>query len=83
MGLVNRVVPKGQGREAAEALARELAAFPQGCMRADRASAYEQAGLSLEQGLQVEFERGSRVLAQESLAGAQRFANGVGRHGAF
>jgi enoyl-CoA hydratase len=28
MGLVNRVVPRGQAREAAEALAREVAAFP-------------------------------------------------------
>jgi enoyl-CoA hydratase len=83
MGLVNRVVPKGQSRVAAEALARELSAFPQGCMRADRASAYEQAALSLTDAMRVEFERGTRVLATEGLAGAQRFAGGAGRHGAF
>src|SRR5665647_489033 len=41
MGLVNRVVPQGYAREAAETLAREIAAFPQACMRADRASVYE------------------------------------------
>src|SRR5579871_5143955 len=43
IGLVNRVVKKGESRVAAEALAAELAAFPQACLRADRASAYEQS----------------------------------------
>ncbi|MBN1207791.1 MAG: crotonase/enoyl-CoA hydratase family protein [Myxococcaceae bacterium] len=83
MGLVNRVVPRGKAREAAEALARELAAFPQACMNADRRSAYEQAGLPLEAALRQEFEGGFKVLASESLAGAQRFAQGAGRHGSF
>ncbi|QSQ19257.1 crotonase/enoyl-CoA hydratase family protein [Pyxidicoccus parkwayensis] len=83
MGLVNRVVPKGQAREAAEALAREVAAFPQACMNADRASAYEQAGLGLEEALRQEFERGVKVLESESIAGATRFARGAGRHGKF
>jgi enoyl-CoA hydratase/carnithine racemase len=41
MGLANRVVPDGQARAAAEALAAEIARFPQACMRADRRSAYE------------------------------------------
>src|SRR5262245_119068 len=45
MGLVNRVVPRGQSRAAAEELARSIAAFPQQCMRADRQSALEQHGL--------------------------------------
>ena len=36
IGLVNRVVPRGQSRRAAEELAAELAALPQGCLRADR-----------------------------------------------
>src|SRR3954464_15794549 len=40
MGLASRVVEPGAARAAAEALAREIAAFPQGCMLADRASAY-------------------------------------------
>jgi hypothetical protein len=31
----------------------------------------------------VEFERGTGVLATEGIAGAQRFAGGAGRHGAF
>jgi enoyl-CoA hydratase len=82
MGLVNRVVAKGQARHAAEALAAELAAFPQQCLRADRASAYEQASLALPAALRGELERGRRVLETESLAGAGRFAAGAGRHGA-
>ena len=39
-GLANRVVPHGQARGAAEDLAREIAAFPQRCMLADRRSAH-------------------------------------------
>jgi enoyl-CoA hydratase len=40
IGLANRVVPKGAARAAAEALARELAALPQICLKSDRLSAY-------------------------------------------
>ena len=39
LGLVNRVVPTGQSRPAAEELAAQLARFPQHCMREDRLSA--------------------------------------------
>src|SRR4030081_1611702 len=42
MGLANRVVPCGAARAAAEELAREIAAFPQLCMRTDRRAADEQ-----------------------------------------
>ncbi|XXF74957.1 crotonase/enoyl-CoA hydratase family protein [Myxococcaceae bacterium GXIMD 01537] len=83
MGLVNRVVARGTAREGAESLAREIAAFPQGCMNADRLSAYAQDGLPLDAALRQEFERGVRVLQSESLPGATRFARGAGRHGAF
>jgi len=83
MGLVNRVVPRGQSRAAAEALAAELAAFPPECLKADRASAYAQHDRPLAESLRREFEKGRRVLEQESLAGAQRFAGGEGRHGTF
>ncbi|QDE67238.1 crotonase/enoyl-CoA hydratase family protein [Myxococcus xanthus] len=83
MGLVNRVVPRGQAREAAEALAREVAAFPQACMNADRRSAYTQAGLGTEDALRQEFARGVKVLESESIVGATRFAQGAGRHGKF
>jgi enoyl-CoA hydratase len=83
MGLVNRVVPRGTAREAAEALAREIAGFPQACMNADRRSAYAQSGLPLEEALLQEFQGGIQVLQSESLPGAQRFARGAGRHGKF
>ncbi len=81
MGLVNRVVPAGQARAAAEALAAEIAAFPQICMRGDRQSAYEQADLDLAEALKNEHRIGEAALGAESLAGATRFAGGAGRHG--
>jgi enoyl-CoA hydratase len=81
MGLANRVVPTGQSRAAAEELAAELARAPQGCMRADRLSALHQWGCSEAAAIDVEFGSLARV-AQESIAGAARFAGGAGRHGA-
>jgi enoyl-CoA hydratase len=46
MGLVNRVVPAGTVRKAAEQLAREIAGLPQACLRSDRASALDGISLS-------------------------------------
>jgi enoyl-CoA hydratase len=83
MGLVNRVVPEGTSRQAAEALARELAAFPQQCMLADRASAYAQWDLPLAEALRQEGRRGVPIVAAEGAAGAARFVAGSGRHGRF
>ena len=83
MGLANRVVPKGRGRAEAEALARQIAAFPPICMRSDRASVYDTRGLSLEKALEVEFEHGRGALAREARSGAARFRAGAGRHGSF
>ena len=80
IGLVNRVVPKGQARAAAEALAAELAELPQAALRADRMSAYLQHDLDLEAALAKELELGSRALA-EAVQGAARFTGGAGRHG--
>jgi enoyl-CoA hydratase len=81
IGLANRVVGKGEARQAAEAMAAELAALPQLCLRADRLSALNQWGMSEADAIDAEFASLSRVAA-ESLAGAQRFADGAGRHGA-
>ena len=80
MGLVNRVVPKGEARKAAEQLAHELCELPQAAMRADRMSAYLQHDLDLEAALAKELELGSRALA-EAVEGARRFNDGAGRHG--
>ena len=80
MGLVNRVVPRGTARAAAEQLAHELAALPQAALRADRTSAYLQHDLDLDAALAHELELGSRALT-EAVEGAQRFSGGAGRHG--
>jgi len=83
MGLVNRVSPTGEALARAQALAAEIAAFPQVCMRSDRASALEQAGLDEDAALAAEYRHGLRALEAESLDGATRFAEGAGRHGEF
>lgn len=81
IGLANRVVPKGQARQAAEELAAQLAALPQQCMRSDRMSALQQWGMTESDALAYEFASISRVAA-EAREGAGRFASGAGRHGA-
>jgi enoyl-CoA hydratase len=83
LGLVNRVVRKGTARQAAEDLAREIAEFPQVCMRGDRMSAYQQFDLSFEEAMANEFQHGLLALKEETSSGAKRFAGGVGRHGSF
>jgi enoyl-CoA hydratase len=83
IGLVHRVVANGAVRWAAEELARELAQFPQVCMRGDRMSAYEQYGLDVDAAMANEFTHGLAALAEETSSGAKRFAGGAGRHGAF
>jgi enoyl-CoA hydratase len=80
IGLVNRVVPRGGSRAAAEDLARQLSELPQAAMRADRMSAYLQHDLDLDAALSKELELGSKALA-EAVQGAQRFSGGAGRHG--
>ena len=82
MGLVNRVVPAGQERAAAEELAAGLAAFPQTCLRHDRLALLEQHGLTEEEALAAEWRHGMISLAADAQAGARRFAGGAGRGGA-
>ena len=82
-GLADRLVPKGKSREEAEKLAREIAKFPQLCMRTDRRSAYVGFDYSLEQALINESREGIKVLEAESVTGAARFASGKGRGGRF
>ena len=82
MGLVNRVVPDGLSLDAARELARELATFPQTCLRHDRLSLLEQEGLGEDAALANEFAHGARSL-EDVRAGLSRFQAGAGRHGAF
>jgi len=83
IGACEHVVPDGCAREFAEAMAHEIARFPQQCLRADRRSAYGQQGLGLSEALQAEWRNSAPVLAAEGITGAKRFASGKGRHGNF
>jgi len=84
IGLANRKVPAGKALAAALELAAQIAAFPQQCLRSDRASALRQHGLPLREALAQEFGVGLETLhSGESVEGATRFAKGAGRHGHF
>jgi enoyl-CoA hydratase len=83
IGLVHRVAPPGGALEAAQQLAKQLAAFPQSCLRGDRRSAYAQWDLGFEDALRYELDCGLDALAKEGLDGARRFVAGRGRHGSF
>jgi enoyl-CoA hydratase len=83
-GLANRVVPAGQARQEAEALARAIAEFPLHGVRGDRRSAWEGLGLPLSAAIANEFALGKTTTESgESQEGARRFASGAGRHGKF
>jgi enoyl-CoA hydratase len=82
MGLVSRVVGRGEARSAATALARELAALPQTCLRSDRQSTVESLSLSDTDAMANEFIRGMSTLGAPDLAeGIGRFRAGAGRGG--
>jgi enoyl-CoA hydratase len=84
MGLANRLAEPGGALEEALALARDISAFPQLCMRNDRLSSYQQWSLGLEAALSNELSLGLDVIRSgETLEGARRFAAGAGRHGSF
>ncbi len=84
MGLANRLVEPGQALDEAVRLAGEIAAFPQQCLRGDRLSAHRQWGLDEPAALAEETRIGLEVIRSgETAAGARRFADGAGRHGAF
>jgi len=84
MGLANRVVPRGTSLENALVLAKQIATFPQACMKADRMSAYRQYECpTIRHAIAAEYNRGTEVL-QESVQGAANFAiKKEGRHGDF
>ena len=83
-GLANRVVPSADLQEEAEALALQIAGFPQSCMRNDRRSALEQWGRTEADAIRNEFGLGLKTLSSgETLQGAGRFGKGEGRHGKF
>jgi enoyl-CoA hydratase len=84
LGLCEKLVPKGESRAAAEALAREIARFPQGAVRADRKSVYMQRGRPERDALMREWYNCLASMREEGANGATRFAEqGKGRHGDF
>ena len=82
-GLCEYVTPKGGARAKAEELAREIARFPQVCVRADRRSAIRSHGLGVREALIQEWYNGREALIADGVAGAARFKAGLGRHGDF
>ena len=83
IGLCEYVTPKGSARQKAEELAKEIARFPQTCVRADRRSAIKSHGLSVREALIQEWYNGREALIEDGVAGASRFKDGFGRHGDF
>jgi enoyl-CoA hydratase len=83
IGLCEYVVADGQSRRRAEDLARDIARFPQTCVRADRRSAIRQQGLPLREALIQEWHNGREALVKDGIEGAARFKEGLGRHGDF
>jgi enoyl-CoA hydratase len=83
MGLANRVTAPGAALQEAVALAEQIAAFPQTCLRHDRLSVHEQHGLPVAEAIGNEWRHGQFALQAETVTGAQRFAAGEGRHGSF
>ncbi len=80
MGLANYVVSRGTAREEAEKLALKVAAWPQVCMRSDREAVYAGFDKPFDQAMLQEFEKGVEVVnSGETVAGATRFSQGIGR----
>ena len=74
---------EGKALTAALALASEIAALPQNCMRNDRSSAIEQWDLDEAEAIRNELRHGMNTLnSGEALAGSKSFREGKGRHGA-
>ena len=77
------VVPRGQACAHAIQLAREIAHFPQTCLRNDRLSMLEAETEPEAEALGIEYRYGLKSLLDGAVEGATRFSDGAGRHGAF
>ena len=82
IGLANRICADGMALETALELAREIARFPQACMKADRRSALTQWSLD-EAGALVNEWSSAETFRSEGATGAARFSEGKGRGGDF
>ena len=82
MGLANRLVEPGGALDRRDRAGRQIAAFPQRCLRCDRASSYDQWALDLDDALAPRPNSVSTIRSGETLEGATRFAarRGPPRH---
>lgn len=80
IGLATRLVEPGGALAGAIALGRQIAQFPQDCVRLDRRSTYDQWSLPLDEALERELTAGREALRSPELA-VSRFVDGEGRHG--
>jgi enoyl-CoA hydratase len=83
IGLCEKVVPSGHTREQAEIMAKEIARFPQEAVLTDRRSIIESRGLSVREGMKLEWANGVDAVRKQGVKGAARFSAGAGRHGDF
>lgn len=82
MGLVDRLVEPGEALVGALELARSIASSPQRCVVSDRRSVYAALDLTTRAALAEETRLGlATIRSGETRAGAERFAEGAGRHG--
>ncbi len=82
IGLADRIAAEGAALETAVALAREIARFPQACMRADRGVALDQWSLPHGAAFAREW-RSAGAFSAKGVHGAARFKGGKGRGGEF
>lgn len=85
IGLCTMVVACGTVLGQGIQYANQIAKFPQDCMNKDRLSAYNAmySAKNFEEALKYEMENGLEVFQKESVEGATKFKEGVGRHGSF
>jgi enoyl-CoA hydratase/carnithine racemase len=76
-------VPPSEARATAEAMAQEIARFPQAAVRADRRNVHDTYGLPVREALRREWSNGLDAHRKEGAVGVARFATGKGRHGDF
>lgn len=85
IGLANRVVATGTALGQALNLAQSIAKFPQACANHDRDSIYNSVYNALNKDDALDFElmsSGPETMA-EAVKGAEKFMEGIGKHGSF
>ncbi len=81
IGLITRLIPSGSVLDSAISLAKQITAVPQTALNSDRRSAYEQAGLPLNDAFAQEIALAEKAKTADAQTGAEQFAAGAGRHG--